>query len=293
MITGYLWFAVAWVAINSVGGVPDLDRPFSRYVESLLSLGGTTVYLGALSFAAYIVGGLLSVRSIGPGSRNDSVGTKRKLVSYVLLVNVPVTLTRFFRDLARRSGSSNLRTWAASQVRRMPLPPSSAAAIEADRQLPDELRAAMLAVVADDVGDTRQHLATAIAGWVEKDEVGALRVRLRLEREALFQDHDRLVSESELRCSIYLPLAVLAVEAAVLQHLWALAALPLSVMLLMDGLNLDKQSREILYEALVTEAIASPTMDRIHELAGTSEDRVTAPTQGPWSTRLLGWTGLL
>ena len=271
LITGYLWFAAIWVALTHWSSAPDLDRPFSEHIEEVLSVGGHAAHLAALSFAAYILGGLVSTRSIGPGSRDDSVGTRSGFFKrFLVVLNPPVSITRYAKKTARKEGDSSiLRRWSNDQVRRMALTEDVKAAIEVDRQLPDRLRIELLRTI-DQRADasSREALAAAIAIWIEREELSSLRVRLRLEQESLFQDHDRLVSESELRCSIYLPLLVLGIEAAMLQSPWYLiGAVLIPGMLLMDGLNLDKQSREIIYDALAAGAISSPTMDRIQQLA--------------------------
>lgn len=279
LINGYLWLAAIWVAAEQFGAVPDPQTSFVKRLTQLLDLEGPAAKLVVLSFSAYILGGLVAVRTIGPGSRADSAG-KRNAFSRLILasVNVPVSLTLWIRTWARNgTGSLILERWAIDQVGALPRTQGLSKRIAADRELPERLRVQVLAALALEEPEAELlELTRVMTHWVKSDEIGALRVRLRLERETLFQDHDRLVSEGELRCSIYFPIALLIAEGALWQTPWLWPLLIVPIALLMDGLQVDNQSREILYEALAVGAISSPAMARLRDIGATEDQALNA-----------------
>jgi hypothetical protein len=89
---------------------------------------------------------------------------------------------------------------------------------------------------------------------------------MQIEREPLYDAYDRLTSEAELRFSIFPPLALLSVTAAVLWSPWCLVALVMPAILAAQGSRLYDSAQERVLQALTTGVVQSPTVQELHGL---------------------------
>jgi hypothetical protein len=276
-----------WLIFGRSVLLPDSPPAFLQRLYDLSDLLGAGATTAALSFLAYLIGSLLSSRSIGPAEREDDpvMGSALSRIPWQL-ATAPITIAR---ALQRRRGdrSELLAAWVEGEVESVQRTGTPIRSFLTDRQLPyrfvDALTSELDAIerhpdfaALSPVEQERRRadaLTVLLTDWLRgSSEFATLKIRVQIEREGLFDEYSRLVSEGELRTSIYFPIGLIILAASLSQDPWyyGLACLPLLALpavILRDGCRILDQSREIVFQALTTGVIESPLMSRLQELS--------------------------
>ena len=132
--------------------------------------------------------------------------------------------------------------------------------------------------------EAREVLIFALSDTILDSDYDTLVVRMQIKHPSLFDQYDRLRSEAELRYSLALPLLILTVASGITWSGWAvfLVLAPIALIAQANIQNRDAQRR--VWQALVTDSIDSPAMERFTDYA----TRVQSPgtTNPPLSGRL-------
>jgi hypothetical protein len=238
VIAGYLWLLFAWLLID-----PNLDKaPGDRLGAAAFHLGHTIGHVAiaiAISVCAYLLGSASQAAS------------------------------NFFRsDLVASLWSSlfTQNTWSEPETPNTEIERLLALA---HRRIDEESRERP----ADEHGAAQADYSRAqieAQGRGEEARRGAER-ELRLpatllvgNEPALFAEVDRLRAEGELRITVIPPLLALTILASLSSPLW-LFALPVLAVLLSQGVQHERDSRELIANAFTQGIIKSQSVERYRE----------------------------
>lgn len=271
LVTGCLYLLNAWLLLGPQLWPPAADNVFIRRLRELGTLLGPSVSLAGLAFLAYLVGSLLSVsrlpRITGQGawatyvpeafqepSTTLSDDVHRLLrevveerpshkVTAVTLLESGAMGQDFTRTLLENAAHFNLGNKTPGEFVDLS-PKEKLTRVEADGRLP---------------------LHDVLSVWL-RNEFDVLAVRMQIERQALYDDYDRLRSEAELRFSIFVPLIILV---GVMIWLWSpvtLLGIVVPFVLLRQGIREQRSAEEKVWQALATGLIQSPTIERLRQV---------------------------
>jgi len=128
-------------------------------------------------------------------------------------------------------------------------------------------------------------MAKKTVGKSALEDERLLAIRLRSISSGVFDDYDRARGEAEFRFAIALPLIGVGIALTCTtpdkSAWWAIGGAAAGVALLLYGAVRLRQSDEILYHALATEVIESPTVKALNGLKGhrPKGDQTTSPTK--------------
>jgi len=226
IIAGYMWLVFAWLLVT-----PDWDvRPEDRIGGGLYDLGhhvGRIWVAVAVSVAAYLIGSI---------SQEGSAAIRRVLMSDKAWAFLGLGIGGYDRGNALtifRQGEATL------EARGGGVPPEQMALID------EELR--QREVSAEEEAQRELSLpATLLVG----------------DRPELFAEVDRLRAEGELRLAVVPPMISLIILLAVSNSpLWILS-IPLVVLLLVQGMRREADSRKIIADAIAFGRIDSPSLKK-------------------------------
>lgn len=262
LVTGYLYFVAIWLLLGSERLVPQSsgESVWERRLAQLVNIAGPTGTTLALSLAAFLVG------------------------SMAVFSRLP-WLTR--RDAGDPDWLADLRAWADEVSSRIKNDVTYGFLLEHPGLTPAfkrQLRATWQDEYGIERGDGREviaahdltdHMEDPVAPQVLspalvaaiRSEFSLLTVRLQIERESLWNDYDRLRSESELRYSISVPLFLLVVITATTWHVATLAGLLLPAALLGQAISTERRAHLQVWTAVTHEVIESPTVGLIRGLS--------------------------
>ncbi|TWD75080.1 hypothetical protein FB561_6517 [Kribbella amoyensis] len=264
LTTGYLYFLTIWLAFGKDRLLPaETDSRLLNRIHDLAELLGPPAVLAAVSFAAYLLGSIVTIRTI----------------------KMPEGLLKVLKA-GRDSARDQLTVWVAEQAATLEANDRGARALIGRRDLPqlfrdqlqeildhvdvdptDEQRALNAGLSEQELDRSRQRRAlTSALTLSATDDHDALVTRLQIERETLYNDYDRLRSEAELRFSIFIPLIALAVVASALWSVWCLFTLLLPCILLGQAVRLQARADERVRQALVRGVVKSPTIEALTQI---------------------------
>jgi hypothetical protein len=283
LAAGYLWLLVGWLAF----GDAELPRHAREFLEEFRGLGDAV----ALSFAAYLLGALLS-------DAFRPIWTR-------LIVNRRKLLARYFDELTRANQPSiqydlrelrNREAKARTSVEKNPPSPRTVAA-RREAFVQHFAYAPHLSVIRENAVRTlisgvsepltvrgirtlvslvpsrrSDYLSSTQLGFVTPSEwlagvsstaaseLDIARFRLLSEQRDLFNEVDRLRAEGQFRLAVAVPLIALAITLCVTEHFaWFIAALPVCVFA-WQGLDRLDESGERVVDSLRAETVTIPAL---------------------------------
>ena len=258
-VTGSLYLLLVWIVFDGEDMLPDEDttNTFMQRIYDLSVLLGDTATLAAVSLAAYLLGSLCVVRS----NPFRKVVPPREQMHVLVSERVGIRFRRSSSGLSKEP----LWRWQAS-----PLPNRLKDLLLAVEE-PDVVFTlpgtrdpnARIAVYPSGVGDWRT-FADAILNAIE-GELEDLATRLQIEREAIYNDYDRLRSEAELRYSIVIPLFLLVGAAAGLGHRLAAVGVILPIVLGYQGWRNQQAAETKVWQNLVAGQITSSILTGVEK----------------------------
>lgn len=278
LVTGYLYLMCVWLALGQDRLLPDEpSSEFTRRLSDLFQTFGTAAAVATVSFAAYLLGALLTVRKISPRvrsilstiriieGRDQTVSSRSRPGDHrarlqqrldSLPLDIRVQLNNFVWDQVESAYGAD-QPQAEALARLVGLGSNFGRAVQEVLGRADHER-----------GSGRSWVLPAALNLtiVNEFEVQVLADRLHLEREALWNEYDRLRSEAELRFSLFIPLVLVTVLATVLWSPLALFGLVLPVVLLRQGLSNQRQAESTVWQALLGGWIKSPILEKIQAL---------------------------
>ncbi len=279
LATGYLWLLVIWLTFGQSRLVPeDPDNLFASRLQDLASLVGPAATLAAVSFAAYLLGSILTADLslvLGLTESADEVypWPQRWILPESLVTNQSIRADVLSDWLhATVQIDTAVAAWIASNQ-------------GAETGLPSSVRQALVSEAERGSGrdSAREVLLDGLAESIEYLEPELVTQLRQTENEQVFQDFDRLEAEVKLRFSLLIPLVLLVILGVILLWPWwlklvALAGLLLPIRLYRQGMFLLEESRLVVTSALVSGRIQSPTVNRtIEALRKIESDR-------PWKS---------
>ncbi len=270
---------IGWIALGE-DALPSSDGGLvSRRLHALTDFAGVHLVLAALGVAAILLGSLVpSVRlraiadrlKINSGHRRDRLlnsafGLSGELQArdggfdhwlYRVTAAVPETID--WQVFDRSECPPSMQTWARD-VREATDENSSLA-------VPVKIRRKV--VRATDLADASAHswLLFYLAPESVREELySELPMRLQIERDALYNDWDRVQSEGSLRAAIIVPTLILTGLLAT-TSLWWLMAAAVPAWMLRQGVRARVEADQILHDAVRYGAITSSTVEFVRSL---------------------------
>lgn len=283
LVAGYLYLLLAWLLLRDSVFRSAANSEWGQRLSELSNLLGVSATAAAVSFAAYLVGSVLSWRRVGHSGEKTFARLLRQVnqLPSGVYARIPSKVREWLRSRGQSASELDYETrrWIWDRLQRMldrglnatNLARSRAMAPDFTRALAKSLEHMHLDPPLDTAemtkdqqrrqreNDNRVALEYALSGIIAA-EFDLLAVRMQIERESLWNDYDRLRSEAELRFTLLPPLTLLVVVAAVMWTPFALLGLVLPVVLLRQGLTDQKAADQKVWQALTTEVIESPTM---------------------------------
>ncbi len=243
LAVGYLWLTVLWLIFHDRVSASIGDEGLISDVADLVRLAGATPTFAALTFTAYIVGAVLMPLSIAIKSIAGLIprwdeewrsGTRYRLGGLDLATDVKLHIyTQKQLSLLQQATHIDKQEFLMRTFTVLRGPTD----------------------VAPAVGDIR-------AGWLadklqarlqrERDDL-VLQLQI-FEKQDLFQTYDRNRSESEFRAGIATPLTVLILLLGITWTPWALVALAMPPLLVVQALGRDTQASKVLYQSVTAES---------------------------------------
>lgn len=269
LTAGALWLLVVWLAggddlLPATGGNDLQDR-----VAELVDNAGTTLTVGAISFVALLIGGLIPVpKSLllraAIALRNRVRSTKRPaqldmMHSIVSEVVLPLMQRVTWHDLMEEPESPPfLRRYAADVFEHTGIDPSP------DQLARAEAEGRSVRPTLNDPVDY-ERMTFFIEQSVER-EMPALVMQLQIDHETIYNEIDRERSESELRLAIFMPLTVLIALSAYLAGSWLiLPLLVLPFLLVVQASVADQNAKLREQTALFHGIVSSPTIEYLNQ----------------------------
>jgi hypothetical protein len=253
LVVGYLWLLIAWLVMGDLLMQVDM-RSSRRSLKALLGMvdyAGPPLLLGVVSFAAYLVGSLLSY-NWGVTRRAKQL-LNRHL--YRRTLAPPVLLDRDLPLEARLE----LRTFVDRSIRNLARDSEGIAFSDFADALGSPSQSARALSPSDILATLQQAIVS------ERD---ALATRLQIKQENLFQTYDRVRAEAELRLALFLPLVVLGCTLGTTELSGVGLALVLVAFALgYQGILRAQNAEAVLLQALTQDVITSPVLDRLKDSA--------------------------
>jgi hypothetical protein len=253
-IAGYVWLLFAWVLVR-----PDLEqRPAAAIAGSLYDLAGTLGKVGTavtVSVAAYLIG-----------------ATSQE---------VSRAFPRLWRAAWHRWQSRRLSTDDRLEL-------GTAFPLALDPMVRERIRYMdMYARIGDDLTDSerrdfaRHFMLQYRRAEEEFQEELALPATLLVgEQEQLFAEVDRLRAEGELRMAVTPPLMALVLLLGVEASPWWFVAVPALVLLFLQGIRREDESRRIVANAVDRGTIQSSGVENFREWAARHGEKVERRAEG-------------
>lgn len=277
-----MWLLVAWLLFGS-RLVPEPDGgAIEGRLHELSSLVGEHVVLAALGLVAILIGGIappVPVRAIARRIEINDGHWKQQTLCWLFGLT---------GDFVARDGDFNL--WLHRVLERTPhdlewdvfkrkhCPPIMRSWGQDASENPESIRMGHRIVPKEPGtdGELWFWLYDIAEASIERELDSGLPMQLQIEREALYNDFDRVRAESELRAAIVVPLLVLVVILAVGGSPWWLVALLVPAWLLRQGVQAHVEAQQRLQAAVRHEVIKSPSVEFVRSLhEGTDAPRVT------------------
>jgi hypothetical protein len=251
LAVGYLWLLVGWFSFGD--DMPRSDPGDGGVVSrtyELVGIIGVPAAVAALSFAAYVLGAVVTL----PTEGGPATALLRRLAAWLDAPGPerePRSRTRWQRFLA---SDDELET--RSQFERR----LAAIQEEAD-QLPDDVR-------------RRVRLREGPPGDAFESPPTDLRTRLLAMNQHMYDAYDRYDSEASFRLNVVPPLLALgAVVAVGSRNPLGYLVVPVCLVLVVQGVNRLRQARVVLWRAVITEKITLPAEDQLAEARELSRHR--------------------
>lgn len=281
LVAGALWLLIAWLLIGDAV-LPDADGGvIESRLHGLTSLVGEQTVLAALALFAILLGGIV------PSVPLRSIAERLDVTNGVRPQSTMCRLFGLKGDFLDRQGDFNL--WLHRIIQRVP--DNLGWEVFEDRKCPPFMRSwaqdarehqvvrfgnRITARDAGVDGDAWHWLWNITEASIQQEMTTGLPMQLQIEREALYNDFDRVRAEAELRAAIVAPLIglviLLAVGAGSL--LWLLA-LVVPVWLLRHGVQAQIESDQRLQAAVQHGVITSPTIGFVRSLSSSRSSTVT------------------
>ncbi|QQC91069.1 hypothetical protein [Streptomyces alfalfae] len=266
LATGVLWLLTLWVAVGDRMPSRTEATGFAARVYDLAELTGRPGVGAALIFTAYVIGSVVSIpanqllREPAHAAWDaDNVLPDR----WPVLQGRPV-LTQ------HPSAPAGAGYPAFSDTRLL------------TRQAWADLQSHVSAVplllwLESQRSERHRDVARRILLRSILEELGQLGTRLHAQNSALYDDHDRLMAEADLRVNIGAGVAVLAGALSVRVSPLCLLVFAVSALLIIMGLARARQANDVIVQALV---IGEVTSTALAEADRTAEALAGAPADG-------------
>jgi hypothetical protein len=244
LTAGYAWFLAVWLLFGNSSAMQELGEKLADQFRPLAgSLTPTSATIGITS-VAYLVGSLTVVDA-----------SNRTLISFLKL----------YRSGNQHKGSPridpylNPRFHTADVIRLMRYYQRNVDLGPPEEVRPEETTSASEIFRRDREHNDRMDRANYLVG---KFDPAGLAVRLHIANKDLWDQYDRCLAEAELRLTLALPSALLAVGVAFRGEWWAGALVALiSVGLYRVGVLKSRAANGVLVNCLSTGVISDPDIN--------------------------------
>jgi hypothetical protein len=270
LATGYLVLLDIWLLWGR-GLIPETPtNEFARRLADLSSLMGSTVTLAAVSFAAYLVGAVLTISRVPYLPELSS--KHRVMIRVGKRIKLYVVLKAALRDPFY---SDPILLWVLKEswggVLKHALPQGKGSEAASEEAMPT-------VKVGESDSNTQDSGATTLSWKDDRDlwpvavdriaiqvhrELADLATKLQLEVPEIYDDYDRLRSEAEMRFSSFWPLLVLTGISVYLWTSWALIVIVIPVTLLLDGIHRQRRAERKVWQALITGKLRSTVLTEL------------------------------
>lgn len=299
LVTGYVWLIILWIFVGMPIPRKDEKTGILGLINSAEAYLTPAAYLAVLSFAAYMIGILLTIDFPQAtalvhkyGFRIEwSLNEKSKNRPHVIRHAADRT---YRRALSPKSGATLTKVlWAA--MRRVEL-----------RDVPwtTVYRTYNIMVPSEEIYDERRQELHGDGGETElkrrlrkeglreaalllhsemDDEISTLATQLQEKSKELFSSYDRERSEAEFRLSLAIPIAVLSVQTLVLSIaggqaigiVGAVLGLVVAAVLIRKGWKKILEATNVVATALDIGVVSSQVIEKLDGLQGPSDPAKT------------------
>lgn len=289
LVTGCLWFAVAWLALApALRASEATDRLLDR--TRLLDLPQPLLNAGGL-IVAYLVGSLLTVRPSQSGRVRGYVEMRIRHIVFGLDNAEPrnkllkkalqrIASSRFLRRftpesdtyIPRPDGYDTLVEWLQNEfesyIQKGFVPVTRTAVLggpygsglhgifSSSSLTADGYRTTM------GLTDPSQTLLDLFVREVAGERTGA-ETRIQMRHPELYAEIDRLRAEAELRLSLFWPVVTLGVVLSWNWTPWALLLLPAALLMVKQGKESLRRSSDKTWAAVVAGEVSTPVLDQM------------------------------
>lgn len=280
LITGYLYFLVAWMLLGPdrltphAGGGTVAERRLSALVQEV----GSGPTFAALSFAALLIGSLATISRWDkwplvwkPGHNENPYDAAQTRGERVWSLGWPGLLESWAFNSTDWLNRDRRPTWREF-MNSDQLPEGFKSAVESRHNTEEQERWER-----EEVDEAEREsffervhseafLNDPIASWPLRiefqgaviGEFNLLAARAQVDSPAIYSEYDRYSAEAELRFSIVPPLILLVGVAAATWHWWAIVGLLLPAALLYKGLNAQNEATSLIARSVVYGSLPSP-----------------------------------
>lgn len=232
LASGYIWLVAVWFAFH--GRIPTRKEATGLVgaVYELTDLVGRPGTMAAVSFIAFLIGSQLLVQP----------ACIRRLIESLIPANWPL--------LGGTSPDEDYLAWYTTFSR--------GALLTLDRYIKDLDRS-----ILPDGASARPRYAPdpAVAMGNVIDELNQLAIRLQVGNADVFADYDRTKSEADFRVNVGLAVGALSFSLAYASGRWLfLAGLVITLVMIRDGVQRNREANDLLIQALVTGVITSASL---------------------------------
>lgn len=299
LVTGYVWLIILWILVGMPIPSKDEKTGILGLINSSEAYLTPAAYLAVISFAAYMIGILLTIDFSQAtalvhkyGFRIEwTLNEKGKSRPHVIWHKAD---TAYRKALNRKSEATLTKVlWAA--MRRVEL-----------RDVPwtTVYRTYNLMIPSQEVYDERSQELYGDGGEPElkrrlrkeglreaalllysemDDEISTLATQLQEKSKELFSSYDRERSEAEFRLSLAIPIAVLSIQALVLSFaggqamgvVGAVLGLIVAAVLLRKGWTKILEATNVVATALDIGVVSSQVIEKLDGLSGPFDPAVT------------------
>lgn len=282
LATGYLWLLALWFLLHDV--LPKTVETASGPIKALFELGawlGSAAVLAAISFAAYLIGCLVTTNSSGyvvVPLVSRAISELHLSRSEWLRSNLYTGVTG--RQPARLAGQLELVVRGRIESVEARLPTLGTTSVDSSKRVAEFHRGVLFATrgerlhPAHDVSDERLFLAYFQQVFQDFPAVG---VQLQAKNRDLWDTYDRHSAESQFRRAIALPILVIVVLIAIQVSPFWLLLLVIPIYLPILGIRQALKAESVLVQAITLRMVEPPVLERLEEhIKNTKPGPITA-----------------